>query len=188
MLVGPGAKLPDARAITVRLARGDQDAFAVFYEATFDNAVADAHHLTGRDEAFCLDAVQDAYLRAAKKLPAMDSWPACRAWLKTAIASSAIDRFRADAARSRRESAIRHGAASAPEHDHDPDADLRTLLARCEQHLDERQWHALRLHVGHGLPLSAVGRAMDLSRHAVHGLVRRGLATLSSNVKGDTDD
>ncbi|NRA57140.1 MAG: hypothetical protein HRU13_03365 [Phycisphaerales bacterium] len=58
---GPG-ELPDARAITVRFARGDREAFAVFYDATFDDALADASRLTGRDEHFCLDTVQDAYL------------------------------------------------------------------------------------------------------------------------------
>lgn len=196
---GPGA-LPDARAIgvrddnvrtlTARFARGDQDAFAMFYEATFDNALADARRLTGKDEAFCLDAVQDAYLRAARALPTMDSWPACRAWLRTAIASSAIDRIRADAARARREAS--HAPSTAAPADHD---DLSELLARFERELDDRQWHALRLHIGLGLPLSAVGRAMSLSRHAVHGLVRRGLATLSGSVsggvapqKGETND
>lgn len=180
---GPGASLPDARAITVRFARGDQDAFAVFYEATFDHALTDARRLTGRDEAFCLDAVQDAYLRAAKKLPAMDSWPACRAWLKTAIASCAVDRIRADVARTRRESQPRERTALAA-----PNEQLEHVLDRFESQLDDRQWQAVRLHVGHGLPLSAVGRAMDLSRHAVHGLVRRGIATLSAQAKGDVDD
>jgi RNA polymerase sigma factor (sigma-70 family) len=183
-ITGPGADLPDARAITVRsitsrMARGDQEAFAVFYEATFDNAVADAHRLTGRDESFCLDAVQDAYLRAAKKLPTMDSWAACRAWLRTAIASSAIDRIRADAARAKREAVPRH---MADEREHDEH--LHAMLDRFQTQLDDRQWHAVRLHVGGGLPLSAVGRAMSLSRHAVHGLVRRGLAQLSGESSG----
>lgn len=184
---GPGASLPDARAITARFAGGDREAFAVFYETTFDDALADARRLTGRDEAFCLDAVQDAYLRAARRLPAMDSWPACRAWLRSAIASSAVDRIRADAARARRESTVRP-ATSTPT---DPDHDLGALLARCEGHMDDRQWHALRLHIGQGLTLAAVGRAMSLSRHAVHGLVRRGLATLSASAlppKGDTNE
>ncbi len=178
-VTGPGARLPDARAITVRLAKGDQEAFAVFYEATFDNAVADAHRLTGRDESFCLDAVQDAYLRAAKRLPAMDSWGACRAWLRTAIASSAIDRIRADAARARREAVPRD---TADEREHDDR--LQPLLDRLQTQLDDRQWHAVRLHVGGGLPMSAVGRAMSLSRHAVHGLVRRGIANLSGGTPG----
>lgn len=158
----------------------------MFYETTFDDALADAHRLTGRDEHFCLDVVQDAYLRAASALPAMDSWPACRAWLRTAIASSAIDRIRSDTARARRESTVRHDKPTSAQADHE----LHALLARVQQHLDERQWHAMRLHIGGGLPLSAVGRAMSLSRHAVHGLVRRGLATLSaaSLPKGDTHD
>ena len=184
---GPG-ELPDARAITVRFARGDRDAFAVFYERTFDDALADARRLTGKDEAFCLDAVQDAYLRAAKRLPPMDSWGACRAWLRTAIASSAIDRIRADTARTRRESSVHREQAVAGA----PDHQMHDLLARFERELDDRQWHAVRLHIGHGLPLSTVGRAMSLSRHAVHGLVRRGLATLSAEkptpMEGATDD
>lgn len=151
----------------------------MFYEATFDDALADARRLTGRDEAFCLDAVQDAYLRAARKLPAMDSWAACRVWLRTAIASSAIDRIRADAARAKRE-AVPRLAADEREHDER----LHAMVERLQTQLDDRQWHAVRLHVGGGLPLSAVGRAMSLSRHAVHGLVRRGLAQLSGESSG----
>lgn len=185
MVTGPGARLPDARAITARaitsrMARGDQEAFAVFYEATFDDAVADAHRLTGKDENFCLDAVQDAYLRAARKLPTIDSWGACRAWLRTAIASSAIDRIRADSARAKREAMPRDTTTNATEHGEH----LQPLLDRLQTQLDDRQWHAVRLHIGGGLPLSAVGRAMSLSRHAVHGLVRRGVANLSSGTSG----
>ncbi|MEO1279683.1 MAG: sigma-70 family RNA polymerase sigma factor, partial [Planctomycetota bacterium] len=184
---GPG-ELPDARAITVRFARGDREAFAVFYDATFDDALADASRLTGRDEHFCLDTVQDAYLRAAKKLPAMDSWAACRSWLRTAIASSAVDRIRSESARTRRESA--HGRQGVRDVESNPE--LAELLERLQSTLDDRQWHAVRLHIGHGLPLSAVGRAMSLSRDAAHGLVRRGLATLSAGarteIKGATDD
>ncbi|UYV11331.1 MAG: sigma-70 family RNA polymerase sigma factor [Phycisphaera sp.] len=190
-VTGPGARLPDARAITARLARGDQEAFAVFYEATFDNAVADAHRLTGKDESFCLDAVQDAYLRAAKRLPAIDSWGACRTWLRTAIASSAVDRIRSDTARAKRESMPRDTTTNATEHGER----LQDLLDRLQTQLDDRQWHAVRLHIGGGLPLSAVGRAMSLSRHAVHGLVRRGVANLSNGNsggaapgKGDSND
>lgn len=179
-VTGPGARLPDARAITVRLAKGDQEAFAVFYEATFDNAVADAHRLTGKDESFCLDAVQDAYLRAARRLPTIDSWGACRAWLRTAIAGSAIDRIRADTARAKREAMPRDTTTNTTE----PDEHLHAMLERFQTQLDDRQWHAVRLHIGGGLPLSAVGRAMSLSRHAVHGLVRRGIANLSSGTSG----
>lgn len=172
----------------MRFARGDREAFAVFYEATFDDSLADARRLTGRDEHFCLDAVQDAYVRAARKLPAMESWGACRAWLRTAIASSAIDRIRTDSARSRRESAYSRRRASNVE----PNPELAELLERLQATLDDRQWHAVRLHIGHGLPLSAVGRAMSLSRDAAHGLVRRGLRTLSAGaraeIKGATDD
>jgi len=172
----------------MRFARGDRDAFAMFYEATFDDALADAHRLTGRDEHFCLDAVQDAYVRAAKRLPAMDSWAACRAWLQRAIASSAIDRIRADSARSRREST--HDRTSSRDAESNPE--LAELLERLQATLDDRQWHAVRLHIGQGLSLSAVGRAMHLSRDAAYGLVRRGLRTLSTDaraeMKGATDD
>jgi len=156
----------------------------MFYEATFDDAVADAHRLTGKDEAFCLDAVQDAYLRAARKLPPMDSWAACRAWLRTAIASSAVDRIRADTAREKREAMPRLSGTNQREHDEH----LQPLLDRLQTQLDDRQWHAVRLHIGGGLPLSAVGRAMSLSRHAVHGLVRRGIANLSGGTSGGSGE
>ena len=189
---GPG-ELPDARAITMRFARGDRDAFAVFYERTFDDALADARRLTGKDEHFCLDAVQDAYLRAAKKLPAMDSWGACRTWLRTAIASSAVDRLRADAARSRRERRrATAGLTTTEPRLSAEDNENVTTFVRLMAKLDERQQDAIYQHIARGRSLRVVGQAMNLSRDAVHGLVRRGLATLSAEkpttMEGATDD
>ena len=59
------------RELTAAIARGDSAAFARFYEARFDRAFATARDLTGRDEAFCLDVVQDAMIRVTHRIPTL---------------------------------------------------------------------------------------------------------------------
>ncbi|QKK08214.1 MAG: hypothetical protein HND58_08515 [Planctomycetota bacterium] len=83
--------------------RGDTAAFGTIYERWFDRALSAAHRLTGRDESFCLDVVQDAMLRAARRLPALPHEAALGAWLCRAVHRAALDRLRAEKRRAARE-------------------------------------------------------------------------------------
>ncbi|MEO1007799.1 MAG: sigma-70 family RNA polymerase sigma factor [Planctomycetota bacterium] len=172
-----------ARAITARIARGDPEAFAELYEYVFDRALLDARGLTGRDEAFCLDVVQDAMLRAARRMPRLDTWAAVGAWMRRAIASSAIDLLRAEASRRKRERSTGHEREDGPRPTEAPEAEMIDAM----QELSDREWQAVRMHVGHGLSLAAVGRAMRISRNAAHGLVRRGVRRLGAGADTDSN-
>ena len=55
------------RALTERLARGDESALGELYERWFDRMVGMAMAATGRDESFCMDAAQDAFVKLIRQ-------------------------------------------------------------------------------------------------------------------------
>lgn len=177
----PGSVL----ALTTAIRRGSAESFARFYDAWFDRAHALVRSWLRRDEAFCLDVVQDAMLRAVRALPPLATDDALAAWMARTLRSVAIDRLRAEVRRARRER-IAHAAkrardgAFAP----DPTAALhedersRWLAAQLAELTElERALLAQRFS-GDGKTLEAAGAALGLSGDAVHGRVRRLLSRL----------
>ena len=59
---------PGSARLTAAIARGDPTAFGRFYELWFDPALALARSISGRDESFCLDVVQDCMLRVVRSM------------------------------------------------------------------------------------------------------------------------
>src|SRR5258705_8447579 len=84
------AEAPDesVREMTVAIAAGDTAALARLYRGWFDFILQEAHRCTGRDEHFCLDAVQEAMLRLIKRLPPLNNEAALTAWMKTTVRSA----------------------------------------------------------------------------------------------------
>ena len=174
-----------SHTFTAAIAKGDEHAFATFYELWFDRLLAMARAATRRDEAFCLDVVHDCMLRVVRKLPALCSEDAVASWLARALLRGAVDRLRQDARRAKRETSA---AAHAP-----VCQDLATdLLDR-----EERAWLRARLdelpaadralllaRFGDGLTLDAVGQAMGVTGDAAHGRIRRLLLRLRAAAKG----
>ncbi len=87
------------------LTPGDERAFVAFYNDLFPTIFSWARELTGRDEAFCLDVVQETMLRVIRSMPRLETHAAFVAWLRAATRSAAIDLIRrqlSDAVRARR--------------------------------------------------------------------------------------
>jgi len=79
--MGQTVKAQDSwAAITGKIAGGDRDSFASYYEAFFDVMYATVKRSTGCDESTCLDIVQDAMLKAVRKMKALDSHEHTLAW------------------------------------------------------------------------------------------------------------
>ncbi|MGK0202373.1 MAG: DNA-directed RNA polymerase specialized sigma24 family protein, partial [Planctomycetota bacterium] len=57
--------VPAGHSLTGRIAAGDESAFAEFYEAWFVSTLALSRAISRRDEAWCLDVVQDVMLTVA---------------------------------------------------------------------------------------------------------------------------
>lgn len=185
----------DAARLTDGVRRGDRAAFSLLYER-FSGRVFDvARSLTGRDEQFCLDVVQETMMRAIRSLPSLDSDAALGAWLTTTARRVAIDLLRSEWRRDVRE---KRRQAHAGTHsrlggsDRTP-RDQEELAWLCEQlrslDADTELW--LRRHVGDGASLrlldqastSEQGAVRVASHDAIYGSVRRALTALRRAAK-----
>lgn len=170
-----GSAADDTAALTRAVARGDTAAFGKIYERWFDRALSAALRLTGRDESFCLDVVQDAMLRAARRLPPLPDEAALGAWLCRVVHRAALDRLRAERRRVARErTSLEH--ARAPE-DHGGDAldeDIAWLRAQLRSLPPDDGW-MLGARFGQSRTLAQVGAVLGLTGDAAHGRIRRAL-------------
>ncbi len=171
-----------------RIAVGDRDALGAFYERTFDLLFREAARATGRDESFCLDVVQDAFLRLVRRPPRVDGAAALHAWLRRVVVSAACDRLRAEARRMERE---RRSAAACPraaERDAVEAGERLARLRRERARLDETADLPVLRHRA-GSTLGSLGALFGLSGSAVDGRITRALARLRRRLDDEeTDD
>ncbi|HLQ38681.1 MAG TPA: sigma-70 family RNA polymerase sigma factor [Planctomycetota bacterium] len=177
---------PKAAALTPLIAAGDPAAFGNFYDLWFDAAYGLSRACSRRDEAFCLDVVQDVMLKVVRKLPALASDAAVAAWMARAVHATVIDRLRSEQRRALRE---RRVADARPE---------ALLLSPVVELLaaERSAWLAAQLE---GLPaedrallqqrfagaatFAAVGQAFSISEDAAHGRIRRLVLRLAKAAK-----
>jgi len=171
-----------ARELTAAIAAGDNEALGRFYEAWFDRAYFLVRTLTRRDEAFCLDVVQDAFLRVVRSLRPMACSASLDRWMARVVHTTALDHIRREARRSRHEALAGAARAGATETDTAErtvllDEQVRWLEARLAE-LEEGERTLLIGRFAEGKTLSAVGKAAGVSGNAAHGRLRRLLARL----------
>ncbi|MBX3375552.1 MAG: sigma-70 family RNA polymerase sigma factor [Phycisphaeraceae bacterium] len=172
------------RATTRAIARGDRQALGMFYERWFERTYAAARRLTGRDESFCLDVVQETMLRVIRSMKELQGAAELGAWMDRAVHSAAIDLLRRESRRIRRE-AKRGGHSEQVAAD--VDDRIEWVLARmAELPAGESTLVALRL--GGDQSLESVGAATGLSGHAAQGRIRRTLARLRRWAREDGHD
>lgn len=171
------------RRLTTAIRRGDGAAFESFYATFFDPCLLWTRRMTKRDEAFCLDCVQDVMLCVAKELPRLGDKRSLSAWLHRCLHTKAIDRLRSEARRHAREqhAAQPEAAYACP----DPLADLVAservawLEGRLLQ-LDIDDRSLLEARFVDGETLDASGARIGIGGNAAHGRIRRLLARLRS--------
>lgn len=149
------ANAPDSAALSARIARGDEAAFAAFYEHWCAPTLMLARAASRRDESYCLDVVHDVMLVVAKKLPALATEAAVGAWLGRTVLRAVSDRRRAEQRRQHRERAV---ADLAPDDDHEP---WHGMVAS-----EQRHWLGERLR-----ELPETDRALVLARFCDAGAV-----------------
>ncbi len=172
------------RTLTAALVRGDAGALDTLYRAWFDRMVGLAARATGRDEAFCLDAVQDAFLRVIRSPRAIETEAELAAWLRRCVLSAAIDRLRREARAGGRER-----RAAMPGQDGGVDQSVRAaerlswIAARLREMGDaDRELVQLRYAVER--TLAEVARVRGTTSGLVHGRLRRLMAALRSAAGG----
>jgi RNA polymerase sigma factor (sigma-70 family) len=174
-----GSGQHNTATLTRAIARGDRDALAQFYNAWFDRSYAAARRLTGRDESFCLDVVQEAMLRVVRSIRPMASETELGAWMERVIRSAAVDLIRKE---SRREARERRSADGVQE--------VRSVAAAAlavEQtgwameslaQLPEADQTLLAERIGRSGSLRQAGDLAGVNGDAAHGRIRRAMARL----------
>ena len=159
--------------LCAKIRAGDEAAFRAFYEAWFARALATARRMTGRDEAFCMDVVQDAMMKVVGRLPAIETAAGMESWMMTTLRRSAVDRLRSEMRRAARERV--RGVEEAGLVERQELDELATVLR--ELGADERE--VLELRFARGLATNVIAGLLATTTNAVQGRVRRILAKLS---------
>lgn len=180
----------ETRAQTAAIAAGDTAAFARFYDRWFDAMCAEASRATGRDEAFCLDVVQDAMMRVIRSMRPLPAEDDVRRWLRAVVYSCAYDRLRSETRRRRRETAAaRTRPMTAPPARNRADEGQRLeWLERQLGSLDDRSLQILLMRHRFGWTLREIGSALKQTPGAVDGRLRRLVRTLRRRAREEADD
>jgi RNA polymerase sigma factor (sigma-70 family) len=163
--------------LTAAIARGDEAAFATFYELWFERAYAKARGITKRDEAFCLDVVQEVMLKVARKMRALPDEESVAAWMAQALLTTALDCMRGEARRLRRERAAARPEAlpAAPAWE---EAERLAWLRERLAELPATDRALLVVRFAEDGTLDEVGATLGVSGDAAHGRIWRTLARL----------
>jgi RNA polymerase sigma factor (sigma-70 family) len=173
----------DILELTTAIASGNTEAFGRFYDRYFPVLYSLARRISGRDEAFCLDIVQEAMLKVVKHMRPLPDETALLRWLGAVVRSTVYDVLRTEIRRKRRE-ARRHVEGS----DHTPDeSDLQEQIAWLRRELadlDSDDAWLLAMRHRWGCTLNRIGEALGLGTTTVDRRIRRVMAKLK---RGTTD-
>jgi RNA polymerase sigma factor (sigma-70 family) len=165
-------------ALSRLVARGDRDALGELYELWFPRLLGMAGKATGRDEAFCLDVVQECMLRVAKSMSAMETDGDVERWMMRVVHTTAIDLLRRELRQRRRQAAAAQGRSEAKEPEEMEIQERIEWLRRELAALPGDDGRLLWLRLAGNRTLASAGAAVGLGGHAAHGRVRRALARL----------
>ena len=173
--------------LTRALAAGNEDAVETFHRRYFDWLYAQARRATRRDEAFCLDVVQDAMLRIIRTVHPVECDVRFRAWLKLVVQTTAWDRLRSEKRRRQRE-LVAIAGREASESDDPPDTEqqewLKEQIARCDPEIARM----IELRFEHRWTLARIGKLLGFSIGTVDWRLRKALKDLREKAIEDFDD
>jgi len=174
--------------LTSAMAAGDEKAIEAFYRDYFDWLYQKARRATGRDEAFCLDVVQEAVLRILRCVRPVEGERPFRAWLRLVVQSTAYDVMKSESRRARRE-AVAAVAGGSDRRDaplewaeqllwlRDQVADLDPEIARIVDLRFHQSW-----------TLAKIARVFGLSIGTIDGRLRRAIKHLRGLAREEFDD
>jgi RNA polymerase sigma factor (sigma-70 family) len=174
--------------LTTAMAAGDERAIEAFYRRYFNWLYQKARRATGRDEAFCLDVVQESLLRILRCVrPIADEGP-FRAWLRLAVQTTAYDIMKSESRRARREAVVM--AACGGEVSQAPwqPAERLQWLHNQIAALDSETARLFDLRFQKSWTLARIARWFGLSVGAIDGRLRRAIGRLRELAKEDFDE
>jgi len=172
----------DQRDLVDRAKRGDHDAFEALAGPQLSRLDA-AARLILHDPELARDAVQDAFIRAWRNLPALRDADRFDAWLRRLVVHSCLD-----ITRRRRRRAIEVELSPL---DCAPMADIASVIADRDQlegalrRLDP-EWRAIVvMHYFLGMPLPDVAQALGIPLGTAKSRLHRALALMRITLAGD---
>ncbi|MBC22496.1 MAG: hypothetical protein CMJ32_01070 [Phycisphaerae bacterium] len=166
--------------LTTALSAGDPAALAAFYDRYYDFVLQEARRMTRRDEAFCLDVVQDTFMKVIRHLRPMSDEANLRGWLCRVQLNVARDHLRAEIRRSRREVSI----TRTDQHRCSTPEDLAWLRQRLQE-LDAEASQLLTWRFGLGMSLRRIGELTGLSTSTVDGRIRKSIELIRNKESAD---
>ena len=184
-MTGPPQLNNDLDALLRRVARGDNDAFAAFYDHTKTRVYGLVIRVL-RDAGYSEETTQEVYLEVWRTASEYDSAKgSALAWLLTMAHRRAIDRVRSEQAGSRRES--RYGAANVepasasaqdPVSDSAIAGDERRRVAECLKGLTDAQRQCIELAYYGGMTYTEVSQRLAANLSTIKSRIRDALRGL----------
>jgi RNA polymerase sigma factor (sigma-70 family) len=180
----PATAPPETAALTAAMATGSAVAVEQFYRHYFRLLYTEARRATRRDEAFCLDVVQDATLRIIRNIRPVDSQVRLMAWLKLVVRTTALDLLRTEKRRRIREASIVPSDAGFDTDQAERIAWLRGQIAS----LDPQLLRIIEWRFDHRWTLAKIAGTLGLSVATIDGRLRRALKQLGQTAREDFDE
>jgi RNA polymerase sigma-70 factor, ECF subfamily len=180
-MTGPPLLSNDLDALLRRVARGDREAFAAFYDLTKTRVYGLVLRVL-RDSGYSEETTQEIYLEVWRAASQYDSAKgSALAWLLTMAHRRAIDRVRAEQAGSHRE--LRYGATNAdPASDVVADSaiarDERRRVSECLDTLTDAQRQCIELAYYGGLTYAEVSQRLAANLSTIKSRIRDALRGL----------
>lgn len=175
----PEVQAASGHALTGRIAAGDEAAFAEFYEVWFASTLLLARAISRRDEPWCLDVVQDVMMIVVRKIPALATEEALRAWMTRTVMNAVTDRTRSETRRRRREEVVAEKADTVREPWLDLcDQERLSWLTASVADLPDAEQALLQARFGGTTTVAQEAAVLGISSDAAHGRLRRALDKL----------
>lgn len=174
------------KELSAAVASGDSEAFARFFRERFGEMYAEARRVSGRDESFCMDVVQDAMLRVIRSMKPTDSEQRLRSWLRVVVQTCAYDRLRMEARQRRREQEVAGLQSTDPQDEAMKDR-LQWLQSEISM-MDDTHAQLLVMRYRLGWTLQRIGRLLGLKSGAVDGRLKRLTTSLSRRARETFND
>ena len=172
---------------TSAMAAGDESAADRFYRQYFNRLYSEARRATRRDEAFCLDVVQEATLRVIRSVRRVDSAAQFAAWLNLVVRTTALDLLRGEKRRRVRE-VVTVPAEAADENREGDQAEQIEWLRRQIASLDPQLVKIIEWRFEDRWTLAKIAAKLGLSVGTIDGRLRRALKHLGHLAREDFDE
>jgi len=174
-------------SVTRAIRAGDSSQFQILFDHFFQAVFREAKRLTGRDEATCLDIVQDTMLKVAYRIKVIDNEPQLAQWIRMVTRTTTYDWLRKELKRNPTTSLPPMDIADTgfPEAENVRMNDQARLLWIQEQlsELPPKTRQMINLKYRLGWSLKRIGQRFGLKTGAVDGRIRRAVEQLSKNAE-----